>query len=178
VTKLGVAATAVIVLVVGAQLVPVARTNPAIEADVAAPAEIDALLRRACYDCHSRETAWPWYSRVAPVSWLLVRDVEAGRRELDFSAWDAYDPAQRAKKLRESADEIAEGDMPPWYYRLVRGRHVDAAPSVLPRPTVPRRDRSGSAGPLPAASRPSSIRQTRCRMPTSSSSTGACATSA
>jgi hypothetical protein len=123
VTKLGVAATAVIALVVGAQLVPVARTNPAIEADVAAPAEIDALLRRACYDCHSRETAWPWYSRVAPVSWLVVHDVEEGRRELDFSAWDAYDPVQRAKKLRESSDEIAEGEMPPWYYRLV---HADA----------------------------------------------------
>ena len=60
VTKLGVAATAVVALLVGAQLVPVARTNPAIEADVAAPAETDGLLRRACYDCHSRETAWPW----------------------------------------------------------------------------------------------------------------------
>jgi hypothetical protein len=123
VTKLGVAAISLIALLVGAQLVPVARTNPTIEVDVAAPAEIDALLRRACYDCHSRETAWPWYSRVAPVSWLIVRDVEEGRRELDFSGWDAYDSAQRAKKLRESADEIAEGEMPPWYYRLV---HADA----------------------------------------------------
>jgi len=123
VTRLGIAAFALIALVVGAQLVPVTRTNPAIKADVAAPAEIDALLRRACYDCHSRETAWPWYSRVAPVSWLVVHDVEEGRRELDFSAWDAYDAAQRAKKLRESADEIAEGEMPPWYYRLV---HADA----------------------------------------------------
>jgi hypothetical protein len=123
VSKLAIAAIGVIALLVGAQLVPVARTNPAIERDVAAPAEIDALLRRACYDCHSRETAWPWYSRVAPVSWLVVHDVEGDRRELDFSAWDAYDPAQRAKKLRESADEIAEGEMPPWYYRLV---HADA----------------------------------------------------
>jgi hypothetical protein len=60
---------------------------------------------------------------VAPISWLAVHDVEQGRRELDFSAWDAYDPAQRAKKLRESADEIAEGEMPPWYYRLL---HADA----------------------------------------------------
>jgi hypothetical protein len=57
VTKLRVAATAVVALVIGAQLVPVARTKPAIERDVAAPAEIDGLLRRACYDCHSRETA-------------------------------------------------------------------------------------------------------------------------
>src|SRR5262249_61506131 len=98
---------------------PAPATNSAIKAERAAPAETAPLLRRACYDCHSRETAWPWYSRVAPVSWLVVHDVEEGRRELDFSAWDAYDAAQRAKKLRESADEIAEGEMPPWHYRLV-----------------------------------------------------------
>jgi hypothetical protein len=113
VTRLGIAAIAVSAIFVGAQFVPVARTNPAVRADVAAPPEIAVLLRHACYDCHSHETAWPWYSRVAPVSWLIVHDVEEGRCELDFSAWDAYDPAQRAKKLRESADEIAEGDMPP-----------------------------------------------------------------
>ena len=132
--KLWIAASVLLALLVGAQLVPVTRTNPAIEADVAAAPEIDALLRRACYDCHSRETAWPWYSRVAPVSWLVVHDVAEGRRELDFSAWGAYDARQRAKKLRESADEIAEGEMPPWYYRLVhRDARLTAAEREAPR---------------------------------------------
>ena len=59
---------------------------------------------------------------MAPISWLVIHDVEEGRRALDSSAWE-YDPAQRTKKLREGADEITEGEMPPWYYRLV---HADA----------------------------------------------------
>jgi cytochrome c551/c552 len=85
----------------------------------AAPPAVAPLLRRACYNCHSRETVWPWYARVAPASWLVVHDVTAGRKKLDFSAWDAYDAGQRAKKLRKSAEELAEGEMPPWYYVLV-----------------------------------------------------------
>jgi hypothetical protein len=70
---------------------------------------------------------------VAPISWLVVHDVEEGRRELDFSAWDAHGPAQRAKKLRGSADEIAEGEMPPWYYRLV---HADARLTATERESL------------------------------------------
>ena len=86
---------------------------------MAAPAGVDALLRRACYNCHSHETVWPWYSHVAPVSWLLAHDVSEGRRELDFSTWTAYPPARKIRKLRKSADEVAKGKMPPWYYALV-----------------------------------------------------------
>jgi hypothetical protein len=107
-------AFAVILLL--AQAIRPARTNPPVEGDVAAPPDVHALLRRACYDCHSNETVWPWYARVAPVSWLVAHDVEEGRREVNFSTWTAYDPARRVKKLRETAKEVAEGDMPPWYY--------------------------------------------------------------
>ncbi|TMA36652.1 MAG: hypothetical protein E6J79_12845 [Deltaproteobacteria bacterium] len=95
------------------------RTNPPVEQDVAAPASVEALLRHACYNCHSHETVWPWYSHVAPVSWLLAHDVSEGRRELDFSTWTAYPPARKIRKLRKSADEVAKGKMPPWYYALV-----------------------------------------------------------
>ena len=84
---------------------------------------MQAVLRRACYDCHSHETVWPWYSTVAPISWLVAHDVHEGREELDFSTWDAYAPAKRAKLLRETAKETSEGEMPPWYYVLV---HPDA----------------------------------------------------
>ncbi len=112
------------VFLVIAQMFRVDRTNPPIVQDVAAPPEVDGLLRRACYDCHSNETVWPWYSQVAPMSWLLARDVREGRAEFNFSTWSAYAPAKKDKKLKESAEEAAEGEMPPWFYVLV---HRDAA---------------------------------------------------
>lgn len=71
-----------------AQVVTVGRANPVSPPptrEIAAPARIEALLIRACYDCHSNRTRWPWYSRVAPVSWLVARDVTLGRKELNFS---------------------------------------------------------------------------------------------
>ena len=109
----------VLVLGVAAQLVRPARENPPVSGDLPAPTDVHRLLRRACYDCHSHETAWPWYAHVAPVSWLVAHDVAEGREKLDFSAWDALGPAKRTKKLRESAKEIDEDEMPPWQYRLV-----------------------------------------------------------
>lgn len=104
---------------VGAQAVPIDRTNPPVASDIAAPPAVAPLLRRACYDCHSHETIWPWYSGVAPISWLLGRDVHAGRAELNLSTWDAYDARKRGKKLKETAEEVTEGEMPPWYYTLM-----------------------------------------------------------
>ena len=70
-----------------------------------------ALVRRACFDCHSNETTWPWYSNVAPISWLVQRDVNGGRSHLNFSEWDR--PQRHAKDV---AAELNQGDMPPWFY--------------------------------------------------------------
>ena len=113
-----------VVLVLAAiQFVPVNRSNPPVETEIPAPADVRAVLRRACYDCHSNETAWPWYSRVAPVSWLVARDVREGRRELNFSAWNRYEPKARSKKLKEIREEVADGEMPPWFYVI---NHRDA----------------------------------------------------
>ncbi len=110
-------ATAVLIIaLVAIQLVPVDRTNPPVETEVPATAEVRSVLRRACYDCHSNETVWPWYSRVAPVSWLVASDVHEGREELNFSTWNRYTAKQQAKKMKESWDEVAEGEMPPWIY--------------------------------------------------------------
>jgi hypothetical protein len=121
------------VALVLAQLVPVTRDNPAVGSDVDAPPAVAAVLRRACYDCHSHETVWPWYSRVAPVSWLVAHDVDHGREELNFSTWSAYDDAKRRKKLKETVEEVAEGEMPPWYYVLVHpeARLADADVELL-----------------------------------------------
>jgi cytochrome c551/c552 len=70
-----------------------------------------ALFRRACFDCHSNQTVWPWYSHVAPVSWLVQRDVNGGRRHLNLTQWDQ--PQRHAKDV---ADQVKQGDMPPWFY--------------------------------------------------------------
>ena len=102
-----------------AQLVPVERTNPPVEAELVAAPEVQALLRRACYDCHSHATVWPWYAWVAPVSWLVAHDVDHGRRELDFSRFESYGPTKQRKKLGEVAEQVGEQEMPLWYYLLV-----------------------------------------------------------
>jgi len=75
-------------------------------------------MRRACYDCHSNETQWPWYARVAPVSWLVVRDVNRGRKHINFSSWDKYsdDPETAIRKLRNLDKVMHNGTMPLWYY--------------------------------------------------------------
>jgi hypothetical protein len=100
----------------GIQLVSCERTNPPITADLRAATDVKAVLTRACYDCHSNETAWLWYSHVAPISWLVHRDVTKGRAALNFSDWEALTEAKRAKLRRESGEEVAEGEMPPGIY--------------------------------------------------------------
>jgi hypothetical protein len=112
------------------QFVPVARTNPPVESEVPAPANVRVVLRRACYDCHSNETKWPWYSRVAPVSFLVAHDVSAGREELNCSTWNRVATKEQVKKFKESWEEVAEGEMPPWYYVAM---HRDAALSAEDR---------------------------------------------
>jgi hypothetical protein len=103
-------------LFVAIQLVPVDRSNPPVEQDVAAPPEVEAVLRRACYDCHSNETTWPWYSYVAPVSWLIARDVHKGREELNFSTFNRLSTRQQVEAMHEAWEEVEEGEMPPWFY--------------------------------------------------------------
>ena len=100
---------------VAIQLVPVARTNPPVVSTVTAPPEVESILRRACFDCHSNETVWPLQAYVAPVSWLVAHDVKEGREELDFSTWGPKQAARAAKKL---AREVEKGDMPPFLYVL------------------------------------------------------------
>jgi hypothetical protein len=88
---------AIVLLLVVIQFVPVDRSNPPVTSEVPASPEARAVLRRACYDCHSNETVWPWYSKVAPVSWLVARDVHKGREELNFSTWDRYATKEQVK---------------------------------------------------------------------------------
>jgi hypothetical protein len=102
----------VVAVLVAMQLVPLDRTNPPVTGEIPAPAEVKAVLKRACWDCHSNETTWPWYSRVAPASFLVFRDVKDGRKHLNFSEWATYQPERQAKKRKEIAEEVGDGEMP------------------------------------------------------------------
>jgi hypothetical protein len=110
------AALAFCVAFIAIQLVPVNRTNPSVQSDFRGSTEVVSVLRRACYDCHSNETTWPWYSRIAPVSWVIARDVHAGRAALNFSTWNQLSADKQAESIRESWKEVAEGEMPTWFY--------------------------------------------------------------
>jgi hypothetical protein len=104
------------IVLVGIQVIPVARTNPPVEDEVPAPSEVRAVLKRACYDCHSNETVWPWYSRVAPVSWLIAHDVNDGREEMNYSAWNKLPLEKQRKRFRQSWELVEKGEMPMWFY--------------------------------------------------------------
>jgi Haem-binding domain len=102
-----------------AQTVPVAIVNPPSKGELTAPANVETILNRACADCHSNHSRWPWYAKVAPVSWMVARDVNLGRKEINFSEWGTYYPATRKRKLQWMERSIREQTMPPWSYRLM-----------------------------------------------------------
>jgi hypothetical protein len=100
-------------------------SNPPVTADAPWPTgEAAATARTACYACHSNETDWPPYSYVAPMSWLVRRDVERGRDELNFSEWDGDQDAD------DAAEAVADGSMPPDRYVML---HPDARSSDAER---------------------------------------------
>ncbi|MBZ0199656.1 MAG: heme-binding domain-containing protein [Ignavibacteriaceae bacterium] len=100
------------------QFIPVDRSNPPITGEINAPPEVKEILQRSCYDCHSNQTDWHFYSYVAPVSWLVAKDVREGREELNFSEWNKYDAKKRNKKYKETYEEIEEGEMPMKIYLI------------------------------------------------------------
>ena len=110
------------------QLIPYGRhhTNPPINGEPAWDApETRALARQACFDCHSNETTWPAYASIAPVSWLVQRDVDEGRAALNFSEW-----TRPQKEAKEAAKEMREGEMPPAAYKVI---HAHARLSAADR---------------------------------------------
>lgn len=111
----GLVAVGVLLLLI--QLVPYGRdhTNPPVRREPAWDSpSTRALAVRACFDCHSNATVWPWYANVAPLSWLAQRDVEEGRKSLNFSEWDR--PQEEAG---EAAETVQRGTMPPVQYLLL-----------------------------------------------------------
>ena len=98
------------------QIVPYGRnhTNPPVRQEPKWDRlETRLMARHACMDCHSNRTVWPWYSSIAPISWLIQRDVDQGRGELNFSEWN-----RPQKEAADSAKVIRSGEMPPRSYLL------------------------------------------------------------
>jgi hypothetical protein len=115
------AAVVFVVVFSAAQLVRPERANPptdarrTIQARVGTPSELGAVLDRACGDCHSNRTVWPWYTGIAPVSWLMAHGVSEARKAVNFSEWAAYAPQQQRKLLAASCEDATKGKMPgPW----------------------------------------------------------------
>lgn len=125
VKRFGCIGSLIIILVVGfllIQVIPYGRSHqnpPVVKEPAWDSPQTRALAKRACFDCHSNETVWPWYSNIAPVSWLTQRDTNEGRQRLNYSDWQGI----RSERGREGGNELAEviqkGSMPPWYYVMI-----------------------------------------------------------
>jgi hypothetical protein len=117
----------------GIQAVPYGRRheNPPVLAEPSWDTpQTRGLAARACFDCHSNETIWPWYSNIAPISWLVQRDVDQGRRAVNFSEWN-----RPQKEAHEAAKTVREGEMPPWIYTI---RSASARLSVTEKEALAR----------------------------------------
>jgi hypothetical protein len=119
---LGAAAVLAVVFSPARENPPIDRTAT-IDATTELPDHVGRLLRRACYDCHSHETRWPWYSALPPASWLVAHDVNEGRGHLNFSRWATYNVFDRADMLDDACELVSSGEMPLPQYRWL---HPDA----------------------------------------------------
>lgn len=105
-------------IIVAAQLFQIDKENPVYNlendllAQVDAPGEVKTILKQACYDCHSYETKYPWYTSVAPLSWWIDEHIQDGRKHFNFSEWGNYDLKKKKHKLEELIHEVEEGEMP------------------------------------------------------------------
>ena len=111
-------------LLLASQFVPVNRNSPAVDrstsiyASQPVPPEVKAVFERSCKDCHSNETVWPWYSFVAPVSWMIARDVHQARKKMNFSEWGSYPAQQKEDRLEEICEQVTNGEMPDRKYAI------------------------------------------------------------
>lgn len=113
------------IILAAIQFVPVNRNNPPVDPSKTfytiekVPQNLQGIFERSCADCHSNQTNWPWYSYVAPVSWMVANDVHEARHHMNFSEWGDYDAKKRDHKTEEICNEILDGGMPDTKYTLV-----------------------------------------------------------
>ncbi len=130
---------AVVVLFVAVQFFRPDRTNPAADLALAIGAQsgitphVANLIKTSCYDCHSNDTRWPWYSGISPVSWLVADDVQSGRKHLNFSEWGNYTKSKRVLKLGQIYEQVSKSEMPiPKYLYM----HPDAKLTAAERDSI------------------------------------------
>ena len=114
----------IFIVLTGIQLIPIKipenkTTLTTTESYNYLPDEIHNILNQSCFDCHSNFTNYPWYSKIAPASWLVARDVRLGRENLNFSEWDTLSKRKKIKQLTEILETIEEKEMPLPYYLII-----------------------------------------------------------
>ena len=113
------------------QFFPIDKTNPPVELEndfiklTEPPTEIAANIKTMCYDCHSHESHYPWYTNIAPFSWRIKSHIDNGRKHLNFSLWGNYSDKKRVHKLEECIDMTTKHWMPTLDYKLIHGRLSD-----------------------------------------------------
>lgn len=129
----------VLLLLVIFQFFRINTTNPAVDPSkdiitaTHASSEIAGILKTSCYDCHSNEVTYPWYTNIAPVSWWIKHHINEGREELNFSTWQSYSAKKADYKLKECIEMVTEGEMPLSSYTLI---HTHAKLSKAQRNTL------------------------------------------
>ena len=127
---------------------PVVRDNPPVTAEIDAPPEVMRILRRACYDCHSNQTRWPWYSYVAPASWFVTGHVHHARSEMNFSAWNEMPEMNRILFRGEIVDQVRKERMPmPSYLWLHRSAKISPADQEILRRWMTGEEMAGPESP-------------------------------
>ena len=107
-----------VLLVLFIQIFQIDKINPPVDSSIDfiemtnPMAQVKSILKTSCYDCHSHETEYPWYSNIAPVSWWIKDHINDAREELNFSEWGTYDLRKSNHKLDEMGEEVEEGNMP------------------------------------------------------------------
>jgi hypothetical protein len=101
------------------QLIPVENSNPKVESPLIFPDSIFSIVKTSCFDCHSNETVWPWYSHIAPFSWAISHHVKKGRTRFNFSEWEKYSSEKKDSILLHIKSSISKGFMPPKDYLLM-----------------------------------------------------------
>lgn len=86
---------------------------------VAMPIDVQGILKKACYDCHSNNTDYPWYSYIQPFHWFMDYHIESGKEELNFNEFGSYTPRRQKSKLRAIENNLKDGTMPLWSYTLI-----------------------------------------------------------
>jgi len=113
----------IIVVIIAIQIIPTNRENPPVTADFDGPAEVKEIFKTSCYDCHSNETKWQWYHKVAPTSWLVAYNVKEGREEFNFSNWQNISRSEILELRKKIWEEVKEGKMPMKIHTII---HRDA----------------------------------------------------